>query len=213
MYNFRVRNDLCSKNTVLIAVFRWHQAVGGEQDRSRKISEFLLLVLPCGTEVALKMGIFTKLGISMGRKHLTVSVDIDSFVLRLFKQLLQIVKVMAGDNDERPFFNHQRNCDRSGIAIGQGVGLIKHLHALEVDLTDFENDRQQFIHTPVFPDREESLGNELIDRPVGVSKYTGVICICRHTADPKQNQRFEAADIFLCIPDLSHIIVVISAAG
>ena len=188
MYDFRIGNDLCGKYAILIAGFRRHQTVGGEQDRCRKVRKFLLLVLPGGTEIAFKMRILLKLRISMCGKHLAVGIDIDSFVLCLFKQLLQIIEIMAGDYDKGSFFHHQRHCHRSGAAIGPGIGLVKHCHAIEVVLADFQNDGQQFIHAPVLADGEERPGKKFIYRLISVSKDTGMISICRHTPDAKQDQ-------------------------
>ena len=36
----------------------------------------------------------------MGRQHFPVGVDVDAFSLRLLQQQLQIVKIVAGDDDE-----------------------------------------------------------------------------------------------------------------
>ena len=124
----------------------------------------------------------------MCRKHFTVCIDVDPFVLRLFKQLLQVIKIVAGDYDKGALFDQQRYCHWSGVAIGLGIRLVKHLHALEVDLTDLQNDGKQFIHTPVFTDSKERLGNKLIHLRIGISQHIGVISVCRNTSDSKQDQ-------------------------
>ena len=46
-YHFRC------KNAVAVAFLWWHQAVGCIKNWPWKIGEFLLLILPCGTEVTL----------------------------------------------------------------------------------------------------------------------------------------------------------------
>ena len=121
-------------------------------------------------------------------KHFTVGVDIDTFVLCLFKQLLQVIEIVSGDYDKWSFFYHQRYCRRSGAAIGPGIGFVKHLHALVVDLADFQNDWQQFIHAPVLADGKEGPGKKFIHRPVSISKDSGMISIGRHTPDAEQDQ-------------------------
>ena len=45
------RHYFCCINSVCIACLGWHETVRCEQDRSRKIVKFLLLILPCCTKV------------------------------------------------------------------------------------------------------------------------------------------------------------------
>ena len=188
MYDFRIGNDLCGKHAVFVAGFRRHQAVGGKQDRCRKVRKFFLLVLPGGTEVALKVRILPKLRISVSGKHFTVGINIDPFVLRLFKQLFQVIEVVASDYDKRAFFHHQRYCHWSRIAIGLGIRLVKHFHALEVDLSDFHNNGKQFIHSPVLTDGKESLGKKFIHLRISISQHISMISVCRNSSDSEQDQ-------------------------
>ena len=61
----------------------------------------------------------------MGRQHFTVGVDVDAFTLGLLQQQLQVVEIMAGDDDERPLLHRQRDGHGRGRAVGLGVGLIQ----------------------------------------------------------------------------------------
>ena len=52
MHGSRESYSSGGKDAVHVAWFRRHQAVGCEKDRRRKICKFLLLILPCSTEVS-----------------------------------------------------------------------------------------------------------------------------------------------------------------
>ena len=188
MHDIRIGDDLCGKHAVLIAVLRGHQAVGGEQDRCRNVRKFLLLILPCGAEIPLQMGVLPKLGIGMRGKHFPVSIDIDPFVLRLLKQLLQIIEIVAGNHDKRSLFHLQRYVHRSGVPVGAGICPVEHLHALIVDLADLQNDGKELIHAQVLTDGKECFGKEFIYRFIRISQHIGMIGVCRNASDPEQDQ-------------------------
>ena len=40
-----------------------------------------------------------------------------------------------------------------------------------------------------------------------------MICVGGNAADAEENERFQAADVLLCLPEICHIVLVISAAG
>ena len=66
------------------------ETVGGEEDRGGNAVELLPLILPGGAEVAFEMALFFQMGITVGRQHLAVGVDVDAFVFGLDQQLFQI---------------------------------------------------------------------------------------------------------------------------
>ena len=48
---------------------------------------------------------------------------------------------------------------------------------------------------------------------VSISKCHCMVGISRHSADSKENQRFQGADVFLGVPEKLHIVVVVMSAG
>ena len=50
----------------------------------------------------------------MGGQHFAVGVDVDASALGLLQQQLQIVEIVAGDDDERPLLHRQRDGGRRG---------------------------------------------------------------------------------------------------
>ena len=60
----------------------------------------------------------------MGGQHLTVGVDVDAPARGLVQQQLQIVQVVAADDDERAFFDGERHLRGDGVAERCGICFI-----------------------------------------------------------------------------------------
>ena len=213
MDDSRIRDNFRCEYTIRIAGFRRHQAVGRKQDRSRNVSEFFLLIVPCGTEISFQMRISFQFRICVCRKHLTVGIDIDSFSFCLFQKKLQVFQVVPADHDKRSFFYCEGNSDRNRITVGLCVCLIQKRHAFQVDLAHFHYKGEELLHVQIFADGKHSFIEESVDFFVGISQYHSVVRICRHSSESEQNQRFQGTDIFICIPEKLHIIIFRPAAG
>jgi len=133
VYETGIGDNLCGIDTVNVGSLRRHQAVCGKQNGSRNGIKFLLLILPCGTEVPFQMCIFFQFRIGMCREHLAVSIDIDALAFGLLKQCLKVIQIMSADNDEGTLFNGERNSHRSRCSVGLCIGFVQKCHALEVD--------------------------------------------------------------------------------
>ena len=191
VHHFRIRDHFRGKHTVCIARARRHQAVCGKQNRRRKVVKFLLLVLPSRAEIALQLRIFFQLRIAVRRKHLAVRIHSNALVLGLFQQTFEVVQIVSGDNDKRPFFNGQRNGCRLRCAVGLRICLVQQCHAGKIFLSDFQNNRQQLIHAPcVLSDCTQRFDEKCIQLRIGISQNHRMIGICRHTANAEQNERF-----------------------
>ena len=213
MYDLRIGNNLRGEHPVLVAVSGRHQAVGGIEDRRGEIGKFFLLILPCSTKIALEVRVLFELRIPVGRQHLAVGIDVNPLVLRLLQKLLQIIEVVAGNDDKRAFLYFERDRRGNGRSIGLRVSPVQQLHAAKIDLSHLQHDGQKQIHTPVLADGKECLAEEAVDSVVRVAEDRCVIGVGSHPADAEEDQGFQAADIFIRIPEQFHIIVIVSAAG
>ena len=148
----------------------------------------------------------------MGRQHLAVGVDVDTLVLSLLQELLQIVQIVAGDYDKRPLLHHQWNGGRDRLSVGLGICLVEHLHAGEIHFSDFENDGQKLIHTPVLADGKKRLHKELVHSFVGITEHSGMISVGRHAANTEKDHGFQTANILVGVPDLCHVVIIVLAA-
>ena len=126
----------------------------------------------------------------MGRQHFAVRVDIHALARRLLQQQLQVVEIMAGDDDERPLLHRQRNGHGRGCAIALGVGLVQQRHALEVLFADLHHDGQQLVHAPVLAYGKKCFSEEAVYLLIGIAQYHGVMCICRHATHTEKDQGF-----------------------
>ena len=76
---------ICSEDISFVVFFWWHNAVCSEQECTRNINKFFLLVLPCCTEVTFQLRMFLQFRISVARQHFTMSIDIYTFTVSLFQ--------------------------------------------------------------------------------------------------------------------------------
>jgi len=204
---FRIGYNLGGEHSVCVRCFRRHQAVGGEQNRRRYVVEFLLLILPCCTKIALQVGVLLQLRIAVSRKHFAVGVDVDSLSFSLLQQQLQVEEVVTADDDERTFFHIESHCFRSRSTVGRCVGPVQQLHAGEVDLAGFKNQREQSFHGVLSGDGGKSLIEEIVDLSVSVSQYQGVVGISCHAAQAEEDQGLEGTDVFISLPYQIHVVI------
>ena len=66
-------------------------------------------------KLPLRCGVFLQLRIAVGWQHFAVRVDIHALARRLLQQQLQVVEIMAGDDDERPLLHRQRTVTGVGV--------------------------------------------------------------------------------------------------
>ena len=100
------------------------------------------------------------------------------------------------------------------MAEGFRVGLVQHSHTLEVHFAHFQNDGQQLLQAPVVhADGKQGFVQESVDGIILVPKNGCMVGISGNSTDAEQDQRLEGADILVSVPQLAHIIVVVSAAS
>ena len=83
-----VGNSCRGKYAILIAFLRGHETVCSKENRCRNVCKFFLLILPCGAEVALEMGIFFQFRIAVRRKHFSGGIYLNACPFGLLQQEL-----------------------------------------------------------------------------------------------------------------------------
>ena len=114
---------------------------------------------------------------------------------------------MAGNDDERAFFDGQGNRCRDRCAVGRGVGFVEEGHAGQVDFTRFHDDGQQFVHAPVFAQCRQAFDEEGAQFVAALAEHECVIGISCHAAHTKEDERFQGTDVFVSIPQAAHVVV------
>ena len=75
-----------------------------------------------------------------------MGINVDALALGLGQKLLGVVKVVAGNDDERPFLDGQRDFCRFRFAKGAGVGMIQQFHGVEAGFSGPLHQEPKFLH-------------------------------------------------------------------
>src|SRR5208337_2906746 len=144
-------NEAAGKEVLLVGCQRLLDTVRGHHDGSGEVRKLLMLVLPGSTVMPVKVLIFLQAGISMGRKHFSMSVDIDTLAFTLLQYHLEVLQIVAGDKEGLPLLRAQRNFGRHRMSVCACICSIKNLHGLEVDLTTLKHESNPVVQSPLSP--------------------------------------------------------------
>ena len=135
------------KDPVGVAGAQRHDTVCGEEDGGGDVLKLRLLVLPGGAEISLEVRIaLFQLRITVGGQEFRVGINVDALALGLGQKLLGVVKVVAGNDDERPFLDGQRDFCRFRFAKGTGVGMIQQFHGAEAGFSGPLHQEPKLLH-------------------------------------------------------------------
>ena len=158
-------------------------------------------------KLPLSCGILLQLRIGVGRQHLAVGVDAHACALGLLQQKLQVVQVVAGDDDERARLHLHGDGGGLRRAVSARVGLIEQPHAAEVHLAHLQRQGQKRVHRARLGQLRQGVGEELVDSRVAVAQHPGVVGVGRRTAQAEQHEGLERADVLVVAPDLVDVVV------
>jgi hypothetical protein len=204
------------EDAVLVLGVRDHEAVGGHQDGTGELGEFLALVLPRRAEVADEVVVLLELGIGVARQHLAVRVDVDAGAGGLLEQCLEIGEVVAGDQDGLALALAERNLGRLGVAVRACVGRVEELHRAEVGLAGAERQTDPLIDAEFLVERRgERLEDVAVDGVVGVAERASVVLVSADALQAVQGdllQRLDV-DVALGIPWRTELLALGDLAG
>mmetsp|Transcript_20953 Transcript_20953/g.53257 ORF Transcript_20953/g.53257 Transcript_20953/m.53257 type:complete len:285 (-) Transcript_20953:480-1334(-) len=117
-------------------------------------------------------------------------VHVDALALRLLQQQLQVVHVVAGDEDGLARLGCQVHRGGGGVAKGARVGLGQVLHDGEVDLAHAQRHGQHLAHVTRAGARQErqALGHKRVHGGVGLAQRLGVVRVRGHALEPVHHQ-------------------------
>jgi len=101
--------------------------------------------------MAVEMSIGFEFRIAVGRQHLTVGVDVDPFALGLLEEFLEVLEIVARDQDGLALPVSERHLGRHRVSVGSRVGGIQKLHGLEVDLAALEGQPHPVVEVQILP--------------------------------------------------------------
>ena len=196
-----VADDRGGIDAVSVALTRRHDAVGGEKDGCGEIGKLLLLILPRRAEVASEMGVFVQTRIAVRGQHLAVCIDVDALSGGLLEELMQVLKVVTGNDDERSFLNIGVNARGHRIAEGRGVRAVKQRHALEIHLAEFGDEREPFRDAVLLCERGKPLVEPRAHRLVLAVETHGMVCVGGHALEPEEQRGAQRHQIGLAAPE------------
>jgi hypothetical protein len=117
--------------------------------------------------VADKVLVLAEAGVAVGGKHLSVRVHIDALALRLLEQRLEVLQVVARDEDGLAFDLSDARLGRCRVAKRLGVGLVEESEGGKVGLARLQRQAEHLVKL--------LLGlAELVQRLHGVLRDLGV---------------------------------------
>ena len=146
--------------------------------------------------MAAEVAVFLQPRVAVAGEHLAVGVDVDPLALGLLEQLLQVLEVVAGNQDGLALLRAEGNGRGDGVAVGARVGRIEKLHRPQVDLAALEHERQGRLETDFFIGQGgQRLVDEGVHGRVFLAQDLGVIGVGRHALDPEEQGVLEGKDV------------------
>jgi hypothetical protein len=93
------------------------------------------------------MAVFLQFRIAVAGQHLTMGVDVDAFAFGLLQDDLQVLEVMAGNQNGLAFFGAQRHRGRHRVAVGAGIAGIQQFHGPQVHFAALEGQAHVIVGT------------------------------------------------------------------
>ncbi len=189
------------EDVVLVGRLGPLDAVGGHEDRTGELGELLLLVLPGRAVVAVEVGVLLEPRVAVGGEHLAVGVDVDALALGLLEKRLQVLQVVAGDEDGLALLCAEGNGRGDRVAVGARVGRIEKLHGPQIHLAALEHESQGRLETDCSVGQGgQGLMDEGVDGRVFLPQDLRVIGIGGDALDPEEQRVLEGEDVGVLLP-------------
>ncbi len=159
------------------ALAQRYQAVGGQQHRAVERLELVRLMPPRPAVIADEMGIFLERRVGVGRQHLAVGIDIDPGALGLVQQFLQVLEVMAADQDAGVGPHPDIDLGDLGMAVGRRIGLVEQGHGGHRGPPGLHHQGEHLVDRQFLRRRGQGLEHEVADLILAVTEDHGVLGI------------------------------------
>ena len=129
------------------------------------------------------MAVLFQLGIAVAGQHLAMGVDVDPLALGLLQEHIQILEIMAGDQDAFAGDMSERHRGGDRMAVSAGVARIEQLHGPEVYLAALQGEGHQLVKAEILAGQlSHGLMDVGINRLVFLAEDGGVVGIGGKTA-------------------------------
>ena len=134
-----------------------------------------------------------------------MGVDVDALAVGLVEEHLEVVEVVAGDDDEGALDVAGLDDGRLGVAVGAGVGGVEDLHALEVRLPELEDEAEPLVDGVVVAQRLHALLEPGGDDGVGLAEDAGVVRVGGHSAKAEEQRRAQRDDVLVAMKEIRRL--------
>ena len=180
----------------LVGLGRSLDAVGGHQDGPGKVGEFLDLVLPGRSVVAVEVGVGLERGVAVGGQHFAVGVDGDPLAGGLLEQFFEILQIVARDQDGLARLVPQGHHGGDGMPIGPGVAGVEQFHGPQGGFATLERHGEPVLEAHVVAlDGRQGLMDIGIDRLVLPAQDLGVVRVGTDALETEERGVLEGEDI------------------
>ena len=125
-----------------------------------------------------------------------MGIDVDALALGLLQQHLQILQVMARNDDKRPLFHPHIHRMRGGMAIDAGVGFIQLLHHFQGHFAGAHGHADQLLHREaVIRCGLQRQDVEIIHLVADISQFPCLVTIGTDALEPVYNGLAQGADV------------------
>ena len=124
-------------------------------------------------------------------------VDVDASVLALFQKLLNVVEVVAADENARTVAHANIHLGDFWVAVSGRIGFVEQCHCLHAPFASFQDKSGEFIGIVAGHQLAKGLQNELIDVAIDLTKASGVFQVGGHTFEAVHGQLFQRADVLV----------------
>lgn len=147
------------------------------------------------------MGVFVQTRIAVRGQHLAVCIDVDALSGGLLEELMQVLKVVTGNDDERAFLNIGVDARGHGIAEGRGIRAVEQRHALEIHLAEFGDEREPLRDAVLLCERGKPLAEPRAHRLVLAAETHGMVRVGGHALEPEEQRGAQRHQIGLAAPE------------
>ncbi len=186
------------EHAVLVAVLRRHEAVRREQHGATERLELLFLLPPGVAVVADEVVVLLERRIVVRRQHFAVRIDVDARALRLLEEHLEVVQVVAGDEDGGGLAHAELHLRDLGVAEVLRVRLVECRHALDAPFARLERERRQiFCGERIIEQLRERLLQERIDVLALLAEHVRMVEVRCEALDAVRDELAQAADVLV----------------
>ena len=124
-------------------------------------------------------------------------VDVDASVLALFQKLLNVVEVVAADENARTVAHANIHLGDFWVTVSGRIGFVEQCHRLHAPFACFQDKSGEFVGIVAGRQLSQGLQDELVNVAIDLAKASSVFQLGGHTFEAIHGQLFQRADVLV----------------